>query len=35
VVYALWLVVVAALFPACLWFSRLKQRRRSWWLGYL
>jgi hypothetical protein len=35
VVYALWLVVVAALFPICLWFSRLKQRRQSWWLSYL
>jgi hypothetical protein len=28
-------VVVAALYPACLWFARLKQRRRDWWLGYL
>jgi uncharacterized membrane protein len=35
VVYLVWLVVVAALYPICLWFARLKVRRRSWWLSYL
>jgi uncharacterized membrane protein len=35
VVYAVWIVVLLLLYPACLWFSRLKQRRREWWLGYL
>lgn len=35
VVYAVWIGVVVALYPACLWFSRLKQRRRDWWLSYL
>jgi len=34
-VYAVWLVVLVVLYPLCLWFSRLKQRRRSWWLSYL
>jgi uncharacterized membrane protein len=34
-VYAVWMVVLAALYPVCLWFSRLKQRRRDWWLSYL
>jgi uncharacterized membrane protein YhaH (DUF805 family) len=34
-VYAVWLVVLALLYPACLWFMRFKQRRRDWWLSYL
>ena len=34
-VYAVWIVVLIALYPACLWFSRLKQRRHEWWLSYL
>jgi uncharacterized membrane protein len=34
-VYAVWIVVLALLYPACLWFARLKQRRRDWWLTYL
>jgi uncharacterized membrane protein len=35
VVYAVWVAVVAMLYPLCLWFARLKERRRDWWLGYL
>jgi uncharacterized membrane protein len=35
VAYAVWLGVVAALYPLCRWFADLKQRRRSWWLSYL
>ena len=35
VVYAVTAGVVVALYPVCLWFSRLKARRRSWWLSYL
>jgi uncharacterized membrane protein len=35
VVYAVWLTVVALLYPLCLWFSRLKARRHDWWLSYL
>jgi uncharacterized membrane protein len=34
-VYAVWAAVLVLLYPACLWFSRLKQRRRDWWLTYL
>jgi uncharacterized membrane protein len=34
-VFAVWLVVLVALYPACLWFSRLKRRRHDWWLSYL
>lgn len=34
-VYAVWVVVLITLYPACLWFSRLKQRSHDWWLSYL
>jgi uncharacterized membrane protein len=34
-VYAVWIVVLLLLYPACLWFARLKQRRHDWWLTYL
>lgn len=35
VVYAVWAIVVLALYPACRWFAAIKQRRRDWWLSYL
>ena len=35
VVYAVWAGVILALYPACLWMSRLKARRGGWWLSYL
>lgn len=35
VVYAVWAGVVALLYPLCLWFARLKERRSDWWLSYL
>jgi uncharacterized membrane protein len=35
VVYAVTAVVVLLLYPVCLWFARLRARRRDWWLGYL
>jgi uncharacterized membrane protein len=35
VVYAVWIGVVLALYPACKWFAGLKQRRRDAWLSYL
>ena len=34
-VYAVWLCVVAALYPPCRAFAVLKQRRREWWWSYL
>jgi hypothetical protein len=34
-VYAVWVTVVAMLYPLCLWFSGLKARRKDWWLSYL
>jgi uncharacterized membrane protein len=35
VVYAIWLGVVAALYPVCRWFAGVKARRRDAWLSYL
>jgi uncharacterized membrane protein len=34
VVYGAWILVVVMMYPLCLWFSRLKDRRRGWWLSY-
>ena len=34
-IYAVWLFVVAALYPLCRWFAAVKQRRTDWWLSYL
>jgi hypothetical protein len=34
-VYAFWLAIVLALYPACRWFAGVKARRREWWLQYL
>jgi uncharacterized membrane protein len=33
--YAAWILIIAALFPACRWYAGVKQRRRDWWLSYL
>jgi uncharacterized membrane protein len=35
VVYGVWIVVLVIMYPLCLWFCRLKQRRRDWWLSYV
>lgn len=34
-VYAVWLLVVVALYPLCKWVAAVKGRRRDWWLSYL
>ena len=34
-VYAIWLLVVAGLYPVSRWYAGLKQRRRAWWMRYL
>jgi uncharacterized membrane protein len=34
-VYAVWLLVVAALYPLCRWVAAAKRRRQDWWLSYL
>jgi uncharacterized membrane protein len=33
-IYALWALVVIALYPVCRWFAELKQRRQDAWLSY-
>jgi uncharacterized membrane protein len=35
VVYALWVGVVAALYPLCRWFEGVKRNNKSVWLSYL
>jgi uncharacterized membrane protein len=35
VVYLLWILVVVLMYVPCAYFSRLKERRRDWWLSYL
>ena len=35
VAYTVWIAIVAAMYPLCLWFSRLRARRREWWFSYL
>jgi uncharacterized membrane protein len=34
-VYVVWIVVVASLYPLCRWVSALKSRRTDWWLSYV
>ena len=34
-VYAVWVVVLLLLYPACLRFARLKQGHHNWWFTYL
>ena len=34
-IYAIWIVVIVILWPACRWYAALKQRRRDWWLSYV
>jgi uncharacterized membrane protein len=33
--YAAWILIMAALYPACRWFANVKRRRHDWWLSYL
>jgi len=33
--YAVWLLVVAMLYPLCKWVTAVKARRHDWWLSYL
>jgi len=35
VIYVVWLCIVLVLYPACLWYTRLKATRKDWWLSYL
>lgn len=35
VTYLVWIFVVLAMYPLCVWFARVKERRSDWWLRYL
>ena len=35
VVYLIWIVVVALLYPVCRWYNRYKSTHHHWWLNYL
>jgi uncharacterized membrane protein len=35
VVYGVWILVVVLMYVPCLYFARLKERRRDWWLSYV
>jgi hypothetical protein len=35
IVYLIWILIVAALYPLCKWFSEYKKKHRNWWLSYL
>jgi uncharacterized membrane protein len=35
VVYAVWILTVALLYPFCRWFASVKAARSYWWLSYL
>lgn len=35
VVYLLWILGVALLYPLCRWYAGVKARRQDWWLSYL
>ncbi len=35
VTYAIWIGLVAVLYPLCRWFAQYKATHRSWWLSYL
>jgi uncharacterized membrane protein len=34
-VYAVWVLVIALLYPLCRWVAAIKARRRDWWLSYV
>ena len=34
-VYALWILGAALLYPLCRWYAGVKARRHDWWLSYL
>lgn len=34
-VYAVWLAILAVLYPAARGFAEVKRQRREWWLSYL
>ncbi len=35
VAYAVWVIVVAMLYPLCRWYAKYKSRQSSWWWSYV
>jgi hypothetical protein len=35
VIYVVWLIVLALLYPLCRWFAELKARGTGWYWSYL
>lgn len=35
IVYCVWMIVVLTMYPLCVWFAALKQRRTDRWLSYV
>ncbi len=35
IVYLVWILIVAALYPVCKWFGEYKRKNKQWWLSYL
>jgi len=33
--YIVWVIVILAVYPLCVWFAGVKARRNDWWLKYL
>jgi uncharacterized membrane protein len=33
--YLVWTITIAILYPVCRWFAGVKVRRRDWWLSYI
>ena len=34
-VYGVWILVMAIMYPFCLWVAKIKSTRKNWWLSYL
>lgn len=34
-IYAVWLIVMAIMYPFCKWMYNIKRSRKDWWLSYL
>jgi uncharacterized membrane protein len=34
-VYLAWVLIVAALYPVCAWYAKVKRSRPKWWMSYL
>ena len=35
IVYLVWFCLIMSLYPISLWFSKIKKKKKSWWMSYL